>query len=285
MRNRRIAVGLVLTAVLALSGAQPAFAGKPGGGSGGGEETTTLGVDVSWPQCGKRLPSGQAFAIVGVNGGLANEPNPCFESQLAWAKSSTTGVTAQPRVQLYVNTANPYGHPDMTSVWPTSNEYPEGVVVTNPYGDCAAEPAASHACAYMYGYQKAYDDANVWNGGFHNAGYDWWLDVETDGTWSSDKAANIAVLEGMMDYFRTIVKPDGSAAKVGIYSTPYMWETIIGPDAGRLEPLPTWLPGASSATNAAARCSQFAGGLTGSSTVVITQFVWKNLDYNHSCTG
>src|SRR5688572_8904768 len=30
-----------------------------------------VGVDVSYPQCGGPLPTGQAFAIVGVNGGSA----------------------------------------------------------------------------------------------------------------------------------------------------------------------------------------------------------------------
>jgi hypothetical protein len=31
------------------------------------------GSDVSYPQCGKTLPSGQAFGIVAVNEGLPNK--------------------------------------------------------------------------------------------------------------------------------------------------------------------------------------------------------------------
>src|SRR6478735_5936173 len=65
-----------------------------------------LGNDISWPQCGKSLPKGQAFGIVGVNNGLANTTNPCLASELSWAGSSTGG-TGQPKVELYVNTANP----------------------------------------------------------------------------------------------------------------------------------------------------------------------------------
>ena len=34
------------------------------------------GRDVSYPQCGKTLPSGQAFGIAAVNEGLANTTNP-----------------------------------------------------------------------------------------------------------------------------------------------------------------------------------------------------------------
>src|ERR671920_2353469 len=40
-------------------------------------ETALLGNDVSWPQCNKALPEDPAFAIVGVNNGLANTTNPC----------------------------------------------------------------------------------------------------------------------------------------------------------------------------------------------------------------
>ncbi|MEO8282285.1 MAG: hypothetical protein ABI568_02585 [Pseudarthrobacter sp.] len=64
------------------------------------------GNDVSWPQCGKALPKGQTFGIVGVNNGLANTSNPCLATELSWAGSST-GAAGQPKAALYVNTANP----------------------------------------------------------------------------------------------------------------------------------------------------------------------------------
>ena len=40
--------------------------------------TSTTGNDISWPQCGGSFPAGQAFGIVGVNDGLANNENPCL---------------------------------------------------------------------------------------------------------------------------------------------------------------------------------------------------------------
>src|SRR4051794_22516535 len=64
------------------------------------------GNDISWPQCGRTLPTGQAFGIVGVNNGLANTTNPCLATELSWAGNSK-GTTLQPKTALYVNTANP----------------------------------------------------------------------------------------------------------------------------------------------------------------------------------
>jgi hypothetical protein len=37
--------------------------------------STPTGNDVSYPQCGHTLPSGQAFGIVAVNEGVANTTN------------------------------------------------------------------------------------------------------------------------------------------------------------------------------------------------------------------
>ena len=57
---------------------------------------TTVGYDVSYPQCGTTLPASRAFGIVGVNGGLSTKANPCLATQLAWAWRSNGSATAQP---------------------------------------------------------------------------------------------------------------------------------------------------------------------------------------------
>jgi len=233
-----------------------------------------VGIDISWPQCGKTLPERPAFAIVGVNGGLASNDNPCFADQLAWAKKFTTGVTAQPKVALYVNTANP-GHEG--SWWPASNTYRD-VVVANPYGTC--EGAVDLPCSYVYGYVRAYQDA-VERVKTDPGSYFWWLDVETGNSWQTgaddSTALNRATLEGMVDYFKR------TTVGVGIYSTSYQWGIIAGtvPPTSSLTALPSWLAGAKTLRGAKSNCS--LPGLTPGSTVTVTQYVSAGLDYDYSC--
>ncbi|WP_427128754.1 hypothetical protein [Pseudarthrobacter sp. S9] len=249
---------------LALMGGSPALAAPA-------LSSEPVGIDVSWPQCGKTLPKQPAFAIVGVNNGLANTTNPCLAAELAWAETAKTpAATSQPRVALYVNTANPGLK---GSWWPTSNAY-QGKRVANPYGNCATR--AFKACSYMYGYAKAYDDA-VLRGVRNPASYLWWLDVETENTWQADKSANVAVLEGMTAYFTSI------GARVGIYSTGSQWRQIAGSvsSASPLAGLPSWLAGAGSLAGAKTNCS--LPGLTPRSRVSMTQYVSGGLDYNFSC--
>ncbi|WP_314194331.1 hypothetical protein [uncultured Arthrobacter sp.] len=249
------------------SGSGSALPGDEPGDETGGE--ALLGNDVSWPQCSGDLPDDPAFAIVGVNNGLANTTNPCLHQQLDWADDSAGG-TGQPRLALYVNTANPGLR---GSWWPTNNEY-GGEVVANPYGTCQGQDDA--ACAYMYGYAKAFDDAYLRT--ISEPGtYLWWLDVETGNSWSGDRNANRADLEGMADFFHSI------GARVGIYSSARQWGQIVGEvgSASSLYSLPSWLAGARTAAEANSMCS--AAPLTAGGRVVLTQFVADGFDHDHSC--
>jgi hypothetical protein len=258
---------LLAAAVLLLFAGPVSAAPSPGEGI-----QSLLGNDVSWPQCNKDLPKGHAFGIVGVNNGLANNTNRCLKEQLAWAAASP-GLPTQPKVSLYVNTANPGS---AGSWWPVSDEYPIGSPVPNPYGPCTAGDYG-RACAYMYGYAKAFDDAYI-RGVNNPAEYIWWLDVETENSWSSDKDANRAVLEGMTDFFHSI-KVKG----VGIYSTGLQWSRIVGTvsSSSNLYSLPSWLAGSRNASSAASSCSK--PPLTGGGKVALTQFVARGFDYNHAC--
>ena len=242
-----------------------------------------VGYDVSYPQCARELPEPAEFAVVGVNGGTAVTTNPCFRSQLDWARGATGG-TGQPPVALYVNTANP-GHDG--SWWPTSNTYPAGArtSVPNPYGVCRGEEDA--ACAYVYGYAKAHDSA--WERGVPKpATYMWWLDVETMNTWQPDRVANRAVLEGMAYYLLEVLEAEG----VGVYSTSYQWTQIVGrvgpvrqsspARASILNGLPSWLAGATSLETARRACG-FAS-LTGGD-VALVQWVQDDLDHNYACSA
>ncbi|MHA7297356.1 hypothetical protein ACX80X_09465 [Pseudarthrobacter sp. MDT3-1] len=257
-----------------------------------------VGIDISWPQCDKMntLPLGQAFAIVGVNGGLANNNNPCFAAQIEWAKTKTTGTgnhPAQPQVSLYVNTANP-GHEG--SWWPSSNVYKDVAVPPDRYGECVPEFEGATrgpvdlACSYVYGYVRAYEDATI-RGVTDPGSYFWWLDVETGNSWQTGEpnstALNRATLEGMVDYFTTITTnrktADLKPAGVGIYSTSNQWGTIAGtvPSSSPLTGLPSWLAGARTLRGAKSNCS--LPGLTPGSTVTLTQYVSAGLDYDYVC--
>jgi hypothetical protein len=268
---RRTLLGLAILGCLFILSAVPALAAKPQATSKTSKtSTSTLGNDISWPQCNKTFPAGQLFGIVGVNNGLANNTNPCFSQELAWAYSSKGG-TGQPLAALYVNTANP-GH--QSSSWPTSNTY-KGNVVNNPYGTCSG--AEDAACAYMYGYERAYDDANI-RGVSSPGNFLWWLDVETVNSWSTTNLlANKADLQGMADYFATL------GTHAGLYSTSYQWKQIVGTsDAGNgLNGLNSWLPGARGQRAAVSNCA--LPPLTVGGTVTVTQFTSNNLDYDYSC--
>ena len=53
-----------------------------------GSSSATTGYDASYPQCSGSYPSNPLFGIVGVNGGLANNANPCISSELHWARDT-----------------------------------------------------------------------------------------------------------------------------------------------------------------------------------------------------
>lgn len=274
-----------LSFIIALLFASPAAAAKPSGpGGGGGSTTNTLGMDISYPQCGKKVPTDQAFGIVGVNGGNAATVNSCLAQQLVWAGKSSGAVPAQDVLQLYVNTANPGQVKDqMTSKWPESNSG----IVHNPYGTCSG--ANDQACSWEYGWgrgQFAADyfvaqagsvrlDSNV-------SKYKWWLDVETMNTWQTGSQAalanNTAALEGWVDFFKH------KQARVGLYSTAYQWGQIVGSTVSatsNLNGLDNWRPGGANLSTAKQACG--AAPLTPGGKVILTQFVSKNLDYDYSC--
>ncbi len=257
-RTRTAAVLLVtaLHAVVAASGV--AQAAPP--------DAPSWGIDVSYPQCGTELPTGQAFAIVGVNGGTATTTNPCLATQLAWA-AGATGTTVHDDIQLYVNTGNPGSG---AASWPRSG--------SNRYGSC--DGSDSTACAYQYGWDRALDDATI-RGISRPEQFMWWLDVEIANTWDyspGGPARNAAVLEGMTDYFTSI-----GVRGVGLYSTRYQWTRIVGDGVSAtssLNGLSNWRP--AGADLAAARATCAVAPLTPGGVVEMTQYV-TDLDYNHSC--
>lgn len=279
-----IYICLLLSVITAVFVAPAVYAAKPF--RGGGATATPLGIDISWPQCDKEVPTNQAFGIVGVNGGLATTTNPCLKTQLVWADKSLGG-TPQEKLQLYVNTANPGGL--NTESWPKSNTDPAGNITANPYTTCNGSD--SLACAWQYGWNRALEDVRD---RFQPAAtqaavssvpssYIWWLDIETENTWKPsgntfNTQSNTAVLEGMTAYFTSV------SARVGLYSTGPQWNQIVGSSVSstsNLNGLPNWRPGGASLATSKEACK--ASPLTSNGKVVLTQFLSKNLDYNYSC--
>ncbi|RFU18888.1 glycoside hydrolase family 25 domain-containing protein [Geodermatophilus marinus] len=254
--------------------------GEPARGNGRGPDDGRVGYDVSHPQCDEDLPEDPAFAVVGVNGGLATRPNPCLAEQLEWAAESATGrVSGQPEVQLYLNTANPGQVRHLVTTWPESGR--------SPYGRCLG--GNTLACSWQYGWLRSYASVNSFfvpaateaDLDPDPAGYRWWLDVETMNTWqerSPEAAArNRAALEGMTDHLT------GLGAEVGLYSTGYQWGRIAGqvPPDSPLYELDSWLAGATTRSEAAANCT--LPPLVGGGRVVLAQYVTGGLDHNHPC--
>lgn len=240
---------------------------------------TSVGYDVSHPQCDTDLPRERAFAVVGVNGGLSTRANPCLQEQLTWAWESSGEVAGQPRAQLYLNTANPGQLLDEVTTWPTGG--------STPYGAC--DGTNSTACSWEYGWERAENSvlsfftpaARAARVDSQPSRYVWWLDVETMNTWqygsAEANARNRATLEGMASY---LLSRD---AEVGIYSTGRQWGQIVGAvgDDSVLAELDSWLAGSVTADQAEAACDD--DPLVPDGEVVLSQYVRDEWDRNVAC--
>ncbi|MGY1839048.1 MULTISPECIES: hypothetical protein [unclassified Modestobacter] len=251
-----------------------------------------VGYDVSYPQCRTELPDDAAFAVVGVNGGLATKPNRCLPEQWVWATEAGGEVPGQPPVQFYVNTANPGQVRDQVTTWPERG--------SNRYGDC--DGANSAACSYEYGVARAAGDVRIVLRAARElaaadddapaeiaavrdvtdlVGYRWWLDVETMNTWQLGGADaqrnNRATLEGMTDHLTAL------GGEVGLYSTGYQWRQIVGavPERSSLTGLDSWLAGADDREDATRMCR--SDPLVDGGEVTLVQYVVGRLDHNRAC--
>jgi hypothetical protein len=225
------------------------------------------GYDISFPQCGKPLPSTFAFTILGVNNGRAYDYNPCLSSLMNWALSGTPISSQQPRLSFYLNIDNP-GPDDPQAHWPAAG-------VSQPR---ACDGSASLDCAYDYGWYAA--QAAMTNAGGHATTAPWWLDVETTNAWSEDVASNAAVVQGVVALLKNAGVPS-----VGVYSSPRQWGQITGattPDSPLNRPfasLYNWLARAHSADEAPTLCSRtFTGGQ-----VKLVQYSGGGFDADYAC--
>ncbi|MFP5318072.1 MAG: hypothetical protein ACLGI2_07225 [Acidimicrobiia bacterium] len=213
------------------------------------------GYDVSWPQCGESLPVDGEVRIVGVNGGKPYEDNPCLAEQYRWASGA-------PTTAFYMNTSNPG----------TASRVVDWYNQKSPNALCSRNDEA--ACAYNYGYNAAKHAFATAQRETGNAGrHMWWLDVETENSWSSDTSLNAADILGSIAYLRSQGVP------VGVYSTGYQWGKIAG--GASLPEVPNWVAGARNRAQAETWCGpdrSFTGG-----PVLLVQWVEHDLDHDHVC--
>lgn len=261
-RRGRARVATAVMAATVMAFAPPAMAAKSASRS-----ASPVGSDISWPQCGGAYPSGQAFGIVGVNHGRADDFNTCFASEMQWAAGST-GASAQPKVQIYANTGDPG---NTVSDWPKTG--------SSGYGDCSG--GDDMACAWQYGYNMATADLEaVTNDGLNPASYPWWLDVETTNTWQGGTTTglqmNIVDIQGMQYAL------EAAGVKWGIYSTGYQWTQITAGDTTTFAGVPNWEPGARTERGAQSNCTSLSPFTGGASTIVLTQWT-ATYDYDYPC--
>ena len=212
---------------------------------------STFGWDVSWPQCGKRLPGGpRGYAVIGVTDGHLFDMNPCLAEQHRWStKAGSLGG-------LYVNVN-----------WPSRAAEPGLAAMM---ADACA--AADLDCQlYQWGY-RGVSAAVAGATERHVSAPMWWLDVETANRWSGDQRRNALIVQGAIDAL---------AARdigVGIYSTSYQWGVIVG---GFSPGLPNWIAGPNNAAEAAEACQ--VGPTFGGGTPWMVQYPYQGFDGNLMC--
>ena len=217
--------------------------------------STPIGYDASYPQCSGSYPSNVLFAIVGVNGGVASDANPCLADELRWARGAPGQKRPrQPALSLYIDTGNPGAQ--HVSDWPKGGSAPT-------YGACNG--LLTNACSYLYGQQRAaYSYRLV-------ASLDpvaamtapWWLDVELMSSWAGTYQLNIAALQGFLAGLHNA----GATGPIGVYSTAAQWQDITGLTAQSTaatfkDQLPDWVAGTDT-TLPQARENCASGGFTG----------------------
>ena len=204
-----------------------------------------LATDVSWPNCDAARPT-TSEGIVGVTGGLDFRPNPCLRTEATWF----------PVVSTYMNTG-----------WPGSDS--QRVYLNYPWACTAHDPTC---LAYNYGYHAAVYAMSYANQQLVHTSQ-WWLDVETENSWTADKNQNRAALIGMI----AAIKAFAPSTQIGFYSYPGQWQQIVGNWRPRY---PAWVAtGSVQQLDAvtACRATSFTAG-----PVILAQYT-KVLDLSYYC--
>jgi hypothetical protein len=220
--------------------------------------TYTHGYDVSWPQCSDsgngskaaHMPSGGTYVILGLTHGAGHTVNPCLGAQLSWAKAHSVMVGAY-----------------LVPSYPTAAQLARAG--SGPYGGCGVNDTACRAG--NDGAKQATEALAT----MHKAGVPApmvWVDVEFRHKfpWSKNQSINARVVQGVINQLRA------SGVGVGVYTTSYMWQHIVG---NYRVNLPNWLPaGDGKPADAEAKCKTTGSG----GTTWIGQYT-RTFDENVTC--
>ncbi|MGH9078551.1 MAG: hypothetical protein ACRDYE_00445 [Acidimicrobiales bacterium] len=184
----------------------------------------SFGYDLSNFQCGGLPPAPHTIGVVEVVGYSKGRVNPCLTAEAAWAAGG---------LNLYAFLT--FG------LDPTSGD-PSCLTMESP-------PACN------FGFDTAMDAFQKAAAAGVNTAVPWWLDVESDPSWSGDLAANKSLVQGAIDglHFEGL-------NSVGIYASPGVWNGIVGNYAPAV---PYWAAswGVDPANTCANVRSMFAGPL------------------------
>jgi hypothetical protein len=163
----------------------------------------STGYDVSYPQCGQAAPTND-FAIVGITHGRPFRYNDCLGAQVRHAPKTTLP-------SVYLNT----GYDLFYDRWLTKE-----CISQAPSRDLSVDERRAWAIGCSES-ASASDEVRRQGAGAPSI---WWLDVETDNSWSHKTELNRATIQGAVDYLY------GSGRAVGIYSNSRWWQAITGGD-------------------------------------------------------
>lgn len=226
-----------------------------------------LGGDVSWPQCpkGVGIPQKQGqglpmplpeaeYVVLGLTNGPGFTPNPCLADQVAWVKQNDV----------------------LVSVYAVSS-YPSKAQLDEYGADGPYDASTKTGRLRNVGYQQArFNVGTMGQVGLVSPIV--WIDVEPVPlfSWSTDLAANAAVIEGAA---RGYVD---AGFQIGVYSTPHLYRTVVGDLT--LGGVPEWrAAGQTSRAEALRRCGDdwsIQGG-----PAVLGQWVEAQRDQNVTCDG
>ena len=228
---------------------------------------SVIGADASWPQCpkGMGIPEKRTlgapmplesskYVILGLTNGPSFTPNPCLADQVSWVRERGMMIAAY-----------------------AVHSYPSSQELATYGGRGPFDAGTQLGRLANVGYQQTrFDLATMRRAGMRSPII--WLDVEPVPSfdWSSDTEANAAVFRGAA---RGITD---AGLDVGAYSTPYLWEGVVGDFS--LGGVPEWrAAGQTSQAEALRRCKDdwaFQGGIG-----IMGQWVQYGRDRNITCPG